>query len=59
MKLLHKMVEFFGGELVDFLELPSRQRWKSSTTASRRADPGRAGQATGSGAVGGVGLGAR
>ncbi|EUA65435.1 helix-turn-helix family protein [Mycobacterium xenopi 4042] len=28
MKLLHKMVEFFGGELVDFLELPSRQRWE-------------------------------
>ena len=28
MKLLHKMVEFFGGELADFLDLPSRQRWE-------------------------------
>lgn len=28
LKLLTKMVEVFGGELSDFLEMPSRQRWE-------------------------------
>jgi transcriptional regulator with XRE-family HTH domain len=28
LKLLQKMVGFFGGELTDFLELPSKQRWE-------------------------------
>jgi len=28
LKLLTKMVEFFGGELTDFLDMPPRQRWE-------------------------------
>ena len=28
LKLLQKMVGFFGGELTDFLELPSKKRWE-------------------------------